>query len=60
MKDLSLAEIYWMEQVALGPFSYLGRDETDIVRLTHTGGCTICASTYRAMLANRWVKEDIS
>ena len=59
MKPLLQAEIDWMEQAALGPFSYLGRG----LRLTFAVetavhiACTFCAPTYNSMLRHGWISE---
>lgn len=55
MKPLLQSEIYWMEQAAAGPFSYLGQD----LRLTHAVESTVCASTYQAMLRNGWLPMEV-
>ena len=55
MKPLLQAEIDWMEQAAVGPFSYMGQD----FRLTHTEESTFCATTYKSMLRHGWVSRVI-
>lgn len=55
MKPLLQSEIYWMEQAAVGPFSYLAQD----LRLTYAVESTVCASTYQACLNHGWLPMEV-
>jgi hypothetical protein len=54
MKNLALelGSVDWLEQAALGPFSF----RFNRTRLTHCGGVTFFASTYCEMIRLGWAK----
>ena len=56
MKELSAAEIGWLELAAFGPFSYrAGARDTR----THVAGATFQTTTYQAMMRHGWVLEVV-
>lgn len=57
MTELSTQEIYWIQQVSLGPCSYVANYPHD--KRTHCDNVTMQASTYIAMMRCGWVTEVV-